>query len=255
MKSPAQIYPLLFALILTSCSWLTNRKTLFDSQDEENQNTEMTQEAPVKSTEPVSRKEHEMLQSKYSDLQKRYEEILTQKQSRDNPGTSKLLKELGGKKSGPILAETVNVFDEKNMKPIAPNSQDFSISNSKSDIAINTIPIDDKEMEKEVTNLNQALLYINQGNYDRSLSILKSLEVSKSPQIRARSKFYTGELLFLQQEYDLAMQIFENYIQNFAFSGGVIKALGRLIVCSEKLNLKEKQDKYYSMLHDFFGNS
>ena len=61
-----------------------------------------------------------------------------------------------------------------------------------------------------------------------------------------------GEILFSQGEYDLSLQIFEEILERHAFSGLVIKTLGRLIVCSEKLKLVGKQEKYYSILHDFF---
>jgi len=48
------------------------------------------------------------------------------------------------------------------------------------------------------------------------------------------------------------MQIFEEIITRDAYSGMVVKTLGRLIVCSEKLGLKAKKDKYFSVMHDFF---
>ena len=51
------------------------------------------------------------------------------------------------------------------------------------------------------------------------------------------------------------MQIFEEIIEKDAFSGTVIKALGRLIVCSEKLKLEKKKERYYSLLHDFFEST
>ena len=48
------------------------------------------------------------------------------------------------------------------------------------------------------------------------------------------------------------MQVYEEILQKDAFSGLVLKTLGRLVVCSTKLKLKKKEEQYYSVLHDFF---
>ena len=85
--------------------------------------------------------------------------------------------------------------------------------------------------------------------------ILKELEGSKEKQIVVRAKMMLGDLLFNQGEYDLSSQVYEEIIGKYAFSGFVIKALGKLVVCSEKLKQPEKQAKYYSLLHDFFEAS
>ena len=82
----------------------------------------------------------------------------------------------------------------------------------------------------------------------------KSGGLCRLRQIRVHAKFYIGEILFRQQEYDLAMQVFEEILDKDAFSGIVLKTLGRLVTCSKKLKLKKKKDRYYSMLHDFFGH-
>jgi TolA-binding protein len=72
-------------------------------------------------------------------------------------------------------------------------------------------------------------------------------------QIRVRSKFQIAEILFTQNEFDLASQVFEDIVKNYAFSGLVIDSLKRLVTCSEKLNLNDKAVKYQSMLSDIFG--
>ena len=81
---------------------------------------------------------------------------------------------------------------------------------------------------------------------------MRPLEKSPVKQLMVWSKYLIGEILFKQNEFDLAMQVFEEIINKHAFSGLVIKSLGRLIVCSEKLKLTKKKEQYYSLLHDFF---
>ena len=109
-------------------------------------------------------------------------------------------------------------------------------------------------IEQEIEEIRGAISLLNEKKYDQALGRLRPLESSKTKQIRVRAKFYTGEVLFAQEQYDLAMQIFEDILAKEAFSGLVLKALGRLVTCSEKLNRKNKQETYYSMLHDFFEN-
>ena len=84
-----------------------------------------------------------------------------------------------------------------------------------------------------------------------SLSSDKAGEKSLG-QIVVRAKIMLGDLLFTQGEFDLASQVYEEVVKKYAFSGYVLKALGRLVSCSEKLKQPDKQAKYYSLLHDFF---
>ncbi len=124
--------------------------------------------------------------------------------------------------------------------PAAPNSMGVKTVN-------NTDEIDD-----QIAKLREAQELIKVNKFEAALVILKDLEGSKEKQVVVRSKMMLGDLLFNQGEFDLASQVYEEIIGKYAFSGFVIKALGKLIVCSEKLKQEQKQAKYYSLLHDFF---
>jgi len=108
------------------------------------------------------------------------------------------------------------------------------------------------EIDDQIIRLREATELINANKFENALIILKELETSKEKQIVVRSKMMLGDLLFNQGEFDLASQVYEEIISKYAFSGLVLKALGKLIVCSEKLKQPERQAKYYSLLHDFF---
>jgi TolA-binding protein len=108
------------------------------------------------------------------------------------------------------------------------------------------------DVDEQITKLREANELVKVGKFENALTILKELENSKEKQIVVRAKIMLGDLLFGQGEFDLAMQVFEEVIKKYAFSGYVLKALGKLVACSEKLKLPEKQAKYYSLLHDFF---
>ena len=107
-------------------------------------------------------------------------------------------------------------------------------------------------IDDQITKLRQVQTLAKANKYDQALVLLRELEDSSERQIAVRAKMILGDLLFNQNEFDLASQVYEEVIGQYAFSGFVVKALGKLVVCSEKLKQPEKQAKYYSLLHDFF---
>lgn len=124
--------------------------------------------------------------------------------------------------------------------PVVPTSMGVKTVN-------NTDEIDD-----QISRLREVQELVKVNKFEQALITLKELEASKEKQIVVRAKMMLGDLLFNQGEYDLSSQVYEEIISKYAFSGFVIKALGKLVVCSEKLKQPEKQAKYYSLLHDFF---
>lgn len=111
---------------------------------------------------------------------------------------------------------------------------------------------DDIDVEGQIRSLRQAMRLIDENQFEQATSLLQRLQSSQVRQIAVRAHFYQGEIFFRQGEYDLAMQAFERILRRDAFSGIVIKTLGRLIACSEQLNLDAKREQYHSLLNDFF---
>ncbi len=132
---------------------------------------------------------------------------------------------------------------EKTTGPAVPTSLAVEQVNSTEDIDDQIIKL------REVSDL------VKVNKFENALVLLKELENSKEKQIVVRAKIMLGDLLFNQGEFDLASQVYEEVIKKYAFSGYVLKALGKLVTCSEKLKQPEKQAKYYSLLHDFFEAS
>lgn len=108
------------------------------------------------------------------------------------------------------------------------------------------------DIDEQIVKLREVEDLVKVNKFENALLILRELENSKEKQIVVRSKMMLGDLLFSQGEYDLALQVYEEVIKKYSFSGYVIKALGKLVACSEKLKQPEKQAKYYSLLHDIF---
>lgn len=236
---------LLFSMV--SCSSLDlGRRSLFGEGDVVD-----TEKKKKEAKTTVSKAQYDQLAKKYEillgELKKKNESINVDVAIPASPFGGKnpadLVSELSQVKSKGELVETVDVFGKggiANTKRPLKAQKSLVPESSGSDI------------ESEISRLRKAQTLISQNRLDQALTILKELENSQVKQVRVRSKYYLGELLFVQGEYDLAMQIFEEIIQKDAFSGVVINALGRLIVCSEKLKLQKKKEKYYSILHDFF---
>ena len=233
---------------LTSCSWVTSRRSLFGNDEEEEE----------KATASVPR-------AQYDDLKRKYDQLMRDKKIErvESPSSannmlnemekdpSEVVNELANVSETGELAETVDVFGKDGVvgkrpapRPMAPVS--------------NTIPAQYKKgytgalVEDHISKLRKGERFLRQKKLDQALTIFKELDKSPVRQIVVRSKFYIGEILFMQGEYDLAMQIYEEVLTKHAFSGIVLKTLGRLIVCSEKLKIDSKKEKYYSILHDFF---
>jgi tetratricopeptide (TPR) repeat protein len=111
------------------------------------------------------------------------------------------------------------------------------------------------DIDDQISRLREVQALVKVNKFENALTVLKELENSKEKQIVVRAKMMLGDLLFNQGEYDLASQVYDEVIKKYAFSGSVLKALGKLVACSEKLKQPEKQAKYYSLLHDFFEAS
>lgn len=227
----------ILALSTTSCSWMGKRKTLFD---EEGGDQAQVQDAK---NQMVPKAQYDQLLEKYDKLLKdtKAPSLADQYRAKSEPANQnelqlEMIDDLEKAKSND-MAETVDVFANE----VASKRQDQQA--------------DDLQLQKELNLLKQAEGLLAQNRLDQSLTILKDLESSKHNQIKVRAKYYLAEMLFSQNEYDLAMQLYEEILRQHAFSGLVIKSLGRLIVCTDKLKLSKKKEKYYSILHDFFGEA
>ncbi|WP_417335588.1 tetratricopeptide repeat protein [Halobacteriovorax marinus] len=232
--------PLLFILSLTSCSWISSKRSLFGDET-----VESAQEKRSEKLQSVPKEQYEQLQRKYNELLAKSKSTpVPVEQQAPQLSSEEIVNQLSQAKESSDLVETVDVFSGE---PIAKKVNSID---SRATVAPVVVP--PSEIEAQIISLERARALSSQNKFDQSLTILKELEKSNVRQIKVRAKFEIGELLFIQGEFDLAMQVFEEIIHREAFSGVVLKVLGRLIVCSEKLKLSKKKQKYYSILHDFF---
>mgnify|MGYP003586346260 CR=1 FL=1 len=236
---------LLLVLVLSSCSWLSARR-LNNTDDGE---TTVVQDMVPK--------------AQYDQLLGKYNELLRNSQNQ---------KYADAQVSTPVPTkeEFIDVVDDLNKAKPTPgkveNSNDNTIdvfAKQKSDEpqkaeAKAMAPVDDDSyagedsIENQIASLRKARELLSQNQHNAATNILKELDKSSVKQIKVQAKFLIAEMFFAQKEYDLAMQIYEEIITKYAFSGTVLKALGRVVVCTERLKLAKKQEQYYSLLHEIF---
>lgn len=232
---------------LTSCSWIDSRRSLFGDED-------VASTDGMASGETVSKEQFDELTRKYEALLKsqriedsetvKANQLMNKVENEQVIDSDIVAEEISKVRAASELGGTVDVFNQAGESSPISQVPSVQLADSSS--------YDSNLVEAQITQIRKAEDLVNQNKFDQALTTIKSLEKSPLKQIIVRSKFLLGEILFKQGEYDLSMQIFEEVINKYAFSGLVIKTLGRLIVCSEKLKLAGKQEKYYSILHDFF---
>ena len=169
--------------------------------------------------------------------------------------------------AAPELAETVDVF-QNGQVAVTPSqgaagqsnlnqNQNQHVVATQNKVVVGGTKkkkkVSDAEIERQIMAWRKAARLVEQQKYDQALTILRPLEKSSVKQIHVRTRFLTAEILYAQHEYDLAFQVYEEIIQQDAFSALVLPALGKLVACADKLNLTEKKEQYYSLLHDVFG--
>jgi TolA-binding protein len=171
-----------------------------------------------KKSKYVSREQYEQLLGKYEDLSKKYEQL------KETPNQSSLVDELATSN-----VETVDVFSGP-----APVPQE--------------VPSD---VESQLSLYRRAIS-LKASNPGEATKIFQQLENKAIPAIQSRARFQIGEILFSKQQFDLALQVFEDIIHKQAHSGVVLDALQFAMISSDKLGIKNKKDQYASMLNDVF---
>ncbi len=230
---PKNVLLILIASLLFSCSWIKSKRTLFGSDEE----------SPKTKDEPttVSKQQYDELMAKYETLRKERQsgnmssggEVAAS----ENTTTGNLVEDLQSAKLKTELAETVEVFGKDSQAPTPMGVE---------------LKPGDAVVEEQIKQIKAAESEVNANKIDAAMVRIKVLEKSSVPQVRARAKMLLGDVLLKQNEYDLAMQVYEDIIRREAHSGVVLKVLGKIILCSEKLKQDQKKEQYFSMLHDFF---
>jgi len=214
----------------------------------------------------VSKAQHDDLLAKYKNISDKYERLKDDKLT--SPKGYSQLDELAAPNKNTVNMNKPMPVSPKPVspKPVSPKDQTvdvFGQGGLASEIAakaagsIEPAPMgmeeDASTIDQELNTYKKAVALRERGKAQDALKIFQLLERSPTKQIRVRSRLQIGEIYLTQKQYDLALQVFENMIFKDSFSGKVLDALQGAIVCTENLGLKEKRNKYKSILVDFFG--
>jgi tetratricopeptide (TPR) repeat protein len=177
----------------------------------------------------VPREQYDQLLLKYEELAKKYESL------KETGVQSTLADEIQAGSTSET--ETVDLF-AKGPQSSAPASNI-------------QVPAD---IEAQL-NLYRRGIELKASNSGEATKIFQQLENQGIPPVKARAKLQIGQILFEKQQFDLALQVFEDIIQRNASSGVVIDALRFAVAASDKLGIQNKKDQYSSMLNDVFGSN
>lgn len=264
MKAPLALLLVCNALFFTSCSSLLSHRGLTVDSAQQGQSTAPPAMVPKEQYDELARKYQELLNLSKNQLAKTeapaaMAPVVTPHNIDGNVQTKPEV----GASSALDPSDLVNRIDKAIPDTAALDSVDALKAESPQAEKGPPVPTsmgvqhvnNTDDIDEQITRLREVQELVKVNKFDSALTLLKELENSKEKQIVVRAKMMLGDLLFNQGEYDLASQVYEEVIKKYAFSGQVLKALGKLVACSEKLKQPEKQAKYYSLLHDFFEAS
>ncbi len=223
-----QTFPGALALLLlsTSCSWYRDlERSLVEDDEKQARKTQPR-------TKAVPREQYDQLLVKYEELSKKYE----------------TLKE--GKPQQSLVDELQNSQTE-NFARTSPNVDSETVTLNPGDAAATPVLTNTGDVDSQLALYRRGLA-MKSSNPGEATKIFQELEVSGQPSIRVRAKLQVGELLLSRQQYDLALQVFEDIIAKYANSGVVLDALRYAEVCADKLGQTAKKEQYHSMLNDVF---
>ena len=207
---------------LNSCSWYRDwqRSAVGDDKKSGRSRT-------------VPREQYDQLLVKYEELSKKYEQI------KEKPSESSLVDEIQPKASENFSqtgsTETVDAFETT--ATAAPT--------------VSPVVEIDSDLNSQLNSFRRAQ-QMKESNSGEATKIFQQLETNGHSSIKPRAKLELGEILMQKNQYDLALQVFEDIIQKYSYSGAVLQALKNAKICSEKLGLVNKKEQYASMLSDVF---
>ncbi len=244
--------PLIIFLSTQSCSYLkTARKAIFDEEEPPKQKV-------------VPKAQYDELMRKYDEANR--DNITSNDTIKNNDAYANIEKgspplekiKMTGSSSNGDLVETVDVFSDSSVgDSSAAAGRAQSKGKREYKAAPNVMPlssgkVSSEQVKNEIVLFRKAQSLFDKKDYDNALRIFQTLENSPLAQVRVRAKFNIGNILLIQNEYDLALQVFEEIIHHYAFSGVVIPTLRNIIICADKLKLESKKVKYQSVLVDIF---
>ena len=223
-----QTFPIAAILLLaTSCSWYRDLERSLVADDEKQMKKNQSR------SRAVPREQYDQLLVKYEELSKKYE----------------ALKEGKPQKS---LVDELQETQTENFARTSPNVDTETVSLLPNDPAAGPVNLGGSGNLDSQLALYRKGVSLKISNPGEATKIFQDLESRAEPAVAVRAKYQIGELLLSRQQYDLALQVFEDIITKHAHSSVVIDSLKYAEICADKLGLGPKKEQYHSMLNDVF---
>ena len=211
--------------ISTSCaSWVESAKRMIDG-DKAQENKE---------AKWVPKSQYNDLLLKYNNLSEEHSKLKEMQSTMPAKNTG--YNQIDELSKSVENSDAIDVFAEENVTDSMQESRSSS-----------------SEVSALVATYNKAKALKENGKIKAALGLFQSLERSNVEQVVVRAKYQTGQIYFEQNQFDLALQVYESIISNNSYSSVVLEALQGAIVCSSNLGLADKKARYQSVLRDFFG--
>jgi len=215
------IFSLLSLTFISSCAWYKNlEKSLVEDDIRQ-----------ARKKQVVPRDKYEELLVKYEELSKKYEAVTS------SESKSSLVDEI---QATEVPSETIDLFG--NAPEVAKKAPEIQVEERF------TAP---KGLEDQISLFRRGKI-LRQTNPGEATKVFQQLELKSVPAIQVRAKQQIGEMLFEKEQYDLALQVFEDIISHFSHSGIVLEALKYSVICADKLGIVNKKEQYASILNDVF---
>lgn len=191
----------------------------------------------------VSKSKYDELLAKYKNLEEENKKLNSSGIS--SPSKFDQISELSNSTSKPESVETVDLFAE--------DGKIVTETSSGASPALNIKEKSEEQVNDELGLYSKAMALYDNGKLGESLSVFQHLEREGTLQVKVRAQLYIGKIYMKQNQFDLALQVFESIITGGAYSGRVLEALSHSVTCATKLGLEDKKVKYQSLLVDVFG--
>ena len=223
----------IYSLFLTqfiSCGWIDqSSRSVFEP--------DQSKKAPARSQNLVSKNQYDQLMEKYRAV---YSE------------NQKLKEKLGI--SVKPLADDFQSADSNTISINQESSKDQNVNPVKQ-MSNEGASVDDENFQKNMSNYEEGLKNFDEKKYLAARKLFEQTSTSSFSQIKVRSRFYLGRTFMMEDQYDLALQMFDEVITSHAYSSYVFEALRFGAECAKKLKQETKYQEYVSLLQDVFKQS
>lgn len=103
---------------------------------------------------------------------------------------------------------------------------------------------------KDLDILQKALQLYSSKQWDASMGQLRQIVQSNNDQVQVRARFYAGKILQYKNKHNLALQVFEQIIEQNGYSSLAMLALKEATFSAKEAQLKDKELFYQTSLDD-----